>query len=116
VVADAEHVRQGEQRRQQGRVLVDGQLDQGALGLWDAYGLALAAVHAVEAVAAAVPAGGLQALGAEFAGVVGPHKGGDHQVAALEAGHVGAEVLHHAQELMAHGSALLGGRHGSVGP
>jgi hypothetical protein len=58
----------------------------------------------------------VEALGAEVAGVVGPHEGGDDQVAALEAGDVDAEVLHHAQELMAHGSAGLGGRHGPIGP
>ena len=42
MVAGRVHVRQCQQRRQQGGVLADGQLDQGALGLGDSDGFALA--------------------------------------------------------------------------
>jgi hypothetical protein len=48
-----------------------------------------------------VPAGGLQALYAEVAGVVRPDEGRDHQVAALQAGHVRADLLDDAEELVA---------------
>ena len=116
VVAGAEHVRQGEQRRQQRGVLADGQLDQRALRLRHAYGLALAAVHAVGRPQAAVPAGGLQALAAEVAGVVRPDERRDHDVAAPQPGHLGADVLDDAEELVADALALLGGRPGPVGP
>ena len=81
VVAGREDVGQGQQRRQQRGVLADGQLDQGALGLRDADRFALAAVDAVAAPVAAVPAGGLQALAAEVAGVVRPDERRDHEVA-----------------------------------
>jgi hypothetical protein len=54
--------------------IADGQLHQRALGLRHPHRLALAAVHAVEAVAATVSAGGVQTLGAEVAGVVRPHE------------------------------------------
>ena len=79
------HVGQGQQGRQQRGVLADGQLDQGAVGVRHADGLALAAVDAVAAPEAAVPAGGLQALAAEVAGAVGPDERRDDEVAALEA-------------------------------
>jgi hypothetical protein len=71
VVAGAEHVGKRHQRRQQRRVRRDRQLHQRPGGLRDPHGLALAAVHVVEAVAAAVRAGGLQAAAAPEAGVVG---------------------------------------------
>jgi hypothetical protein len=116
VVAGAEHVRQGEQGRQQLGILTDGQLDQRALGLRDAYGLALAAVHAVGPPQAAVPAGGLQALAAEVAGVVRPDERRQHDVPAPQPGHLPAEVLHDAEELVPDPLALLGGRPGLVRP
>ena len=56
---------------------------------------------------AAVAAGGLQALAAEVAGAVRPHERRHHQVAGLEAGHLGAGVLDHAEELVAHPAAVL---------
>ena len=116
VVAGAEHVGQGQQRRQQRGVLADGQLHQRALRLRHPHGLALAAVHAVRAPEAAVPAGGLQALGAEVAGVVRPHERRDHDVTGLQPGHLRADVLDDAEELVADAVALLGGRHRPVGP
>jgi len=64
--------------------------------------LALAAVDAVQAVTAAVAAGGVQALAAEVAGVVGPGERGDHQVTGLQPGHLRADLLDDAEELMAH--------------
>jgi hypothetical protein len=75
----------------------------------------LAAVDTVEAVAPAVAAGGVQALAAEVAGIVGPGERGDHQVAGREPGHLGADVFDDPEELMAHGAALVRGRHAVVG-
>src|SRR6201985_2279241 len=115
VVAGAEHVGESHQRRQQRRVRRDRQLHQRPGGLRDPHGLALAAVHAVEAVAAAVRAGGLQAAGAPAAGVVGVGERREYQVAALEPGDLGACVLDDAEELMSHLPPLVCGWHGPVG-
>ena len=52
------------------------------------------------AVVAAVAAGGLQSFGAEVAGVVGPYEWRDHDVAGLQRGHLRADVLHDAEELV----------------
>lgn len=83
VMAGAVHIGQGEQRGQERGVLGDGQLDQRAVGLRDADRLALAAVHAVPGVEAAVAAGDLQALAAEVAGVVRPDEPGAAVAPAL---------------------------------
>jgi hypothetical protein len=115
VVAGAEHVGERHQRRQQRRVRRDRQLHQRPGGLRDPHGLALAAVHAVEAVAAAVRAGGLQATAAPEAGVVGVGERREYQVAALEPGDLGAGVLDDAEELVSHLPALVSGWHGPVG-
>ena len=107
---------EGEQRRQECGVLTNWQLRQGALRLGHPHRLALAAVDAVPGPQSAVPAGGLQALGAEVARVVRPYERGHHEIAGGDAGHLRADVLHDAEELMAHAAALLGRRHGPVGP
>ena len=116
VVPGREHVGQRQQRRQQRRVLPDRQLHQRALRLRHPHRLTLPAVHAGRTPAAAVPARGLQALPAEVAGVVRPHERRHHDVAGLEPGHLGADVLDHAEELVPDPPALLGGRHRPVRP
>ena len=116
VVAGAEHVGQRQQRRHQRRILRDRKLHQRALRLRNAHGFALAGVDAPGAPATTVPAGRLQALSAEVAGVVGPDERGDHQIAALEAGDLGADVLDDADELVAHPAAAVLVRHGLVRP
>src|SRR2546421_4294621 len=116
VVSGGEDVGEREQRRQQGRVRADGQFHQRALCLRAPYRPALAAVPPVQAVPAAVPAGRVQPLAAEVAGVVRPDERRHDEVAPLEAGHVGAGVLDDAEELVAHGPALRRCRHRRVGP
>ncbi len=69
-----------------------------------------------DAPTATVAAGGLQALLAEVAGVVRPHERCDHQVAALQAGDVSADVLDDADELVAHPPAPSPMRHRPVRP
>ena len=88
VVAGGEDVRQGEQGWQECGVLTNRQLHQGALRLGHPHRLALAAVDAVPGPQSAVPAGGLQALGAVVARVVRPHERGHHEIAGVEAGHL----------------------------
>jgi hypothetical protein len=68
-------------------------------------GFGLPASYTVEAIAATVPAGGLQPVAAEIARVVLPEERGDNQVTALKAGHVRAGVFNDADELMTHGPA-----------
>src|SRR5207253_2552052 len=87
-----EDVGQGQQRGQEHGVRADGQLHQRALGLRHPHGLALAAVQVLSAPPAAVPAGGLQALAAEVAGVVRPDERRHHDVAAPQPGHVTTAV------------------------
>ena len=106
VVAGAEHVGQRQQRRHQRGVLADGQLDQRALGLRHPHRLALAAVDSRRAPPAAVPAGRLQALAAEVAGVVGPDERRDDQSPRLRPVTSRADVLDDADELVAHPSAF----------
>lgn len=91
-------------------------LDQGAVGVGDAGGLALAAVHAVHAPRAAVFAGGVQPCAAVFAGAVAVGERGHHHVPRLDGGHLRAGLLDHAQELVAHLPRVLGQRLGLVGP
>jgi len=86
------------------------------LGLRDAHGLALAAVDAVAGPRSAVTARGLQTFAAELAGAVGPHEGGDDQVAASEPGNVRAEVLDDAEELVPDALSGVAVRQGAVGP
>jgi hypothetical protein len=74
VVAGRQHIGHRQQRRQQRCILRDRQLHQRALGLRHADGLGLAAAHAAEAVTPPVPAGCVQALAAEIAGIVLPQK------------------------------------------
>ncbi len=109
VVAGAIDISQGQQGWQQRGVLTGRQLDQGAGRLRhpDRFGLGLAEEPAIGA-------GGLHALAAELAGVVLVGEGGHDQVAALETGHLRAEFLDGAHELMAHGGAMLGGWHAVV--
>lgn len=116
VVAGGHHVRQREERRQQRGVGGHRQLDQGAVRIRHADGLALPAVDTVEPVPAAIAAGDLQALGAVVAGVVAVRERGDDQVPRLQAGHVRAGLLDDAEELVPHRAALLGGGHGPVRP
>jgi len=66
--------------------------------------------------AAAVAAGRMQALGAEVAGVVGPHERRDDDVARLQRRDVAADVLDDADELVADPVAVLRLRLGAVGP
>ena len=108
MVAGRQHVGH---RQQQRCIFRDRQFHQGALGLRHADGLGLAAAHAAEAVTPAVPAGCLQALATEIAGVVLPQERRHDQVAGLQPGYLGAEVLDDAKELMPHRPALLGRRH-----
>lgn len=115
-MAGAVHVGEREQRGRQRRVLPDRQLDQSALRLRHAHGLALTAVHAVHPPLAAVAAGGVQALTAEVARAVGPHEGGDDQVTAAQTGHLRADLLDHAEELVPHTASLGGGGHLRVRP
>src|SRR5258707_5471606 len=115
VVAGAQDVGEGQQRGQQRGVRCERQLDQGALRLRDADGFALAAVDAVEAVAAAVPAGGLQALAAEVARVVAPGGLGDHQIASLQPGYLRPGLLYDADALVAHRATLVSGGARRVG-
>lgn len=118
MVAGAHDVGEGEQTGQQ--VVVGdglgGQLDQGAVGVRDPDGLALAAVVADRAPEAAVHAGGVQALGAVVAGAVGPHEGGHDEVPGAQAGDGGAGLLDDAEELVP--DALTGLARGlaAVGP
>ncbi len=118
VVAGAHHVGQGQQAGQQ-LVVGDGlggQLHEGAVGVRDADGLALAAVEADRAPETAVHAGGVEALGAVVAGAVGPHEGGDDEVAGLQAGHGRAGLLDDAEELVADALAWLARGLAAVGP
>ncbi|MGP7999076.1 MAG: hypothetical protein ACLPKI_17435 [Streptosporangiaceae bacterium] len=69
MVAGAQHIGQGQQARQRRRVLADWQLDQVPCAC-GSDGFGLAAADAVESVAAAMRARGLQAFGAELACVV----------------------------------------------
>src|SRR6202034_3099511 len=62
VVARGEDVGQGHEGREQGGVLADRQLDQGALSLRHAHRLALAAVDTVATPESTVPTGGLPRL------------------------------------------------------
>ena len=116
VVPGAVHVGQRQQRRHQRRVRGDRKLDQGALGQRHPNRLALTGVHPGVAPAAAVAAGDLEPVRAEVAGVVRPHERRDDQVAGSEAGHLRADLLDDADELVAHAAALLAGGHRPVGP
>jgi hypothetical protein len=71
VVAGTEDVREGQQRRDKGRVGRDRKLDQGAVGERDPDGIGLRAFERllVPEAGLRVGAGGLQALVAELAGV-----------------------------------------------
>ena len=86
VVAGAEHVGQGEQRRDECRVGGDGKFDEGAVGEWHADGFGLSALvgDAVPERGLMVDAGGLQVLAAEFARVVRDRERGDDEVALLQ--------------------------------
>src|SRR6185312_140676 len=90
--------------------------DQRALRLGYTNRLALAAVDALPAPVAAVPAGGLQSFAAEVAGVVGPHERRDDQVTRVQAGHVPAGLLDDAEELVADPVPVLCGVAGPVRP
>lgn len=123
VVAGAQDVGERQQGGEQAVVGCGGgrELDQGAVGVGDADGLALAAVRlravrADRAPEAALGAGGGEALGAVGAGAVGPDERGDGQIADGEAVHPGADLLDDAEELVA--DALTGppGRLAPVGP
>src|SRR5206468_2087813 len=75
----------------------------------------LTAIDAVEAVAATVATRGLQTFTTEVTAVVLPEKRGDHEVARPQAGYLGTDVLHDADELMAHLTTLVSRRHRVVG-
>jgi hypothetical protein len=92
-----------------GSVFADGQLDQRSLRLRHPDGLTLATVHIAYGPQTAVPTRGLQTLGAEITGVVGPDERREHHVAGLEPGHVCANVLRDAEELVADAPVRLSG-------
>ena len=116
VVAGAEHVRQRQQRRHERGVFGDGQLHQRPVGQGDAHGLALSSVHARVSPLAPVAAGDMEALGAEIAGVVRPYERCHHDIAALEAGHLRADLLDDADELVPHPFTVATPRHRLVWP
>jgi hypothetical protein len=99
VVPGAEHVGQGQQRRQQRLVHPGGQPHQRALRQRHPYRLSLAAIK-VMAPLATQPTGGLQALAAEVARDIRPDERRDHDVTGLQPGHLRAGILHHAEEFV----------------
>jgi hypothetical protein len=116
VIARRKDVEEAQQGCQEGGILADRELDQGALSLGHPHRLALTTVDPVAGPHAAVPAGGLQALLAEVASVVRPDEGSDDQVTSLEPGHLGTDVLDSAEELVPDALAVVGRGHGSIGP
>lgn len=89
-----------------------GELDEGAVGQRDAYGLGLAARvgdHVPER-GLGVAAGSLQALATVPAGAVGDGEGRDDQVALLDGAHLAAGVLDDAEEFVSDAErGVLGG-------
>jgi len=77
-----------------------------AVGQRDTDGFRLRAADAVRGPEAAVPAGGLQALTAEVAGVVRPGERGDDEVTRLQNADLGTDLLDDTNELVAHRTAL----------
>jgi hypothetical protein len=87
-MARGHHVGEGEQRRQERRVLTDGQDDQGAVGVRHAHRLALSAIHAIRPISGAVDTRWLKPLAAELAGTVGDQKRCNDQLSDLQRLHV----------------------------
>lgn len=75
VVAGAVHVRQGQKRWDQRRVLAGWDGHEGAVRERDPHGLGLQAADVTGVPEATVTAGGLQAFTAEVTGAVGPRDG-----------------------------------------
>ena len=113
VMARAENVGQREQRRNQRRVLRDGQLHQGAVGKRDPHGLRLAALigDAVPEPGLLVGARSMQPLDAESAGVVGDRERRHHQVAPAQRRDVRTDVLDDTDELVPHPRRTMGRIH-----
>jgi hypothetical protein len=116
VVARSHHIREREQRRHQGVVSADRQHDERSVRLRDAYGLALTAIDVIEAVPASVETFALQPLPAEDACSIGPQKRRHDHVARLDRVDVGADVLDHPDEFVAHALARFGRFHRLVRP
>jgi hypothetical protein len=110
VVAGRKHVREGQQARQQLGVLGDRRPHQRPGGLRHAGRLGLGGGEEPT-----LRARGVQALSAGLARVVGVGERRDHDVTDRQPGHVAAELLDDAHELVAHGLALVTGRGGAVG-
>ena len=100
VPAGGHHVGQGQQRRDQVGVRHPGRLDEAALGLVDLGVLRLAALGEAEVVAH-----GVHPDQAVRAGVVGVAERDDDEVAGLERGDGGADLLDDADGLVADGVA-----------
>src|SRR5690606_39627491 len=83
---------------------------EGAVGEGHAHALTLPARHVRRSPESPVPARGLEALPAEVAGSVRPGEGGDDEAAGAEVRDLRPDLLHDADELVAHRGAL--GRRG----
>ena len=93
-----------------------GDAHEGGVGERHAHGLALAAVHAAVGPEAAVDAARGDARPAVRAGAVAVGEGGDDDVALVERADLGADVLDHADELVADRPVRLVGRLAPVEP
>ena len=116
VVPGGEHVGQGQQRRQQRLVLPDGQLDQRARGLRHPHRLAL---PAVQPSPPHWPPWRQEVCrpSRQKSHVPSDHtNGATTRSPAWKPEHIGAGVLHDAEELVSHPAAVLRRRHRPVRP
>jgi hypothetical protein len=102
MVPRAHHVRQRQERGHQRIVLANVQNKECAIGLRNAKGLGLRAVHAVVSEEAAVKTRGLQMVVTKLARAVRIGEGHRHQVAFFQCSNTGANFFHHSDSFVPH--------------